>query len=111
VRRRLDERVGQYRVIAVRGDQVAHGPVHLQDLVGGLLDLSDTLQVAHRAVVVLHADTQQRQRRDIQQLGQALDGVQLDHLALLVTIQGGPGDTETGGDLLRAETGFQAVRP
>ena len=45
----LVERLGQRASIGVRRRQVADRPEQLQDLVGGLLDLADPLEIADRA--------------------------------------------------------------
>jgi hypothetical protein len=43
------------------------------------------------------------------QCRQAVDGVELDDLALLVAVEGGAGNAESGGYFLRLQTGFHAV--
>ena len=105
------ERLGQRVVVGVRCRQVAERTGQLQDLVGGFLDLPHPLEIADRAVVVFDPDAQQRQRRDFQQFGQPLDGVELDDLAFFIAIQGGAGDAQPGGDLLGAQAGFETIGP
>ena len=92
----LLEHLRQHRVVLVGGDEIADRAENLEDLVGGFLDLAQALGIADRLGVIFDADAKQGERGDFQQLGEPVDGVELDHLTLLVAVQSGPGNTQTG---------------
>jgi hypothetical protein len=108
--RRLRPGLGQRRVVTVGGGEVAERPVHLQDLLGGFLDLAEALEIPDRTVIVFDADAEQRQRRDFQELGEPLDGVELDDVAFFIAIEGRARDAEPGCDFLGPHAGFEAER-
>ena len=107
----LFERFPQRRVVGVGSGQVANRSEQLQDLIGGFLDLAHPLEIPDRAVVVLDADPQQGQRRDFQQLGEALDGIKLDHLTLFIAVERGTRHPKPGGDFFGTQARLQAVCP
>jgi hypothetical protein len=94
------EYLGQDRIALVRRDQVAERAEDLEYLVGGFLDLADTLHIADRLGVVFNADAEQRERRDFQQFGQAVDRVELDDLAFFIAVECRARDAEPGRDFL-----------
>jgi hypothetical protein len=85
---------------ALAGNRVAIAAADLQDLVSLLLDAAQALLEGAGAGEVLDADAQQRQRRHLQQLSEAPDRFQLDHLALFVAVEGRARHAEAGRDLL-----------
>ncbi|QYU71213.1 hypothetical protein J4558_19260 [Leptolyngbya sp. 15MV] len=109
--RRFGPGFGQRAIEGVGRGLVADGAPHQQDLVGPFLHLAEPFLEGDGTREILDTDAEQRQRRDLKQLGQPPDGVQLDDLALFVAVERGAGHAEPGGDLLRPQPAFEPVGP
>src|ERR1700709_528855 len=84
-------------------------PRQVQYLVSTLLDLADTLQIAGEPRVIFHADTEQRERGNLEELGETLYRVELDNLALLVTVECRTRHTESCSNLVRPQPRLHPV--
>jgi hypothetical protein len=98
---RLAQYVAQRAIEGVGGEHVGDRPGQHDDVLGGFLDLAHALEIAHGRSNVFDADAEQGRHRDLEQLGQLLQGLDLRYLALLEAVKRGARYAELLRYLLR----------
>ncbi len=106
----LLQELAQGRVERVRREQIGHGPRQHDDVLGGLLDLAHALEIGDGGGDVLDADAEQRRQRDVEQLGEFFERVDLDQLAFLEAVERGARDADAVRDFLGGESGAEPER-
>ena len=91
-------------VEGVGGEQVGDRAGQHDDVLGGFLDLSHALEIAHRRGDIFDTDAEQGRHRHRQQIGELLERLDLGELALLEAVERGARNAEPAGDLVGADS-------
>ena len=107
---RLAQDVAERAIEGVGGEHIGDRSGQHDDVLGGFLDLPHALEITHRGSDVFDADAEQGRHRDLKQLGELLQGLDLGHLALLEAVERSARNAELLRDLLRGQSGAEAER-